>query len=613
MRLKDERSDSIEVHAAGYTLVFDRQRLLARFYSPDRRFYYHMSLISAVDTIAETDVTDDLGEIRIASQDQRKIVIEIPLVSRLWREKTGVYTCEDDRLSYHVRVRGTTDVGGIDRAYFFRGRYRESELASVPGFDTIFPACTNFLEKQFFHASEYASINAGHETFAWGYALASGPLCFAMSDGVAAPWLSVGLAPQANQWNFQSFEFNHKTPAVAAEIDSIVGTQAFSVAYYGHESVTGDGSWQPPALVMQFADDRVKAIEAYVRHLRDRKLVSSPSERDRRARPAWWSRPMFCGWHEQRQLPFARDDRRSNSARFLESTIKAADTCTQANYQRWLLRLEEKNCKPGTIIIDAVWQTALDVHEVDTTKWPDLRGFIDACHARDQRVLLWIDLWKHAQLPDGECAMLDGKPVCADPTNPAYVDRLKREIRYMLSNAPGCLNADGFKIDGQSVQPYGYGMKTQGGVYGFALQRILLELFYREAKRNKPDALISLFSANPLFADICDIVRVGDLYSVKGDPLSTMRKRAEIIRLGMPGVLIDTDGLFYFNLEYSVPTLIEEQAKIGVPTIYVAEEIGEYRTFAQPSFRPLSDQDYRAISKCFAHAWSAAAAVDKGG
>ena len=583
--------DRIEIHGSNYHVVFDRIAMLVRLRSLQGPLYYHQSMISAIDVIDCVDVTTDIADIR-ARDEGEKIVVEIELTSRLWKRKLGVYVCEEDRVSYHVRVEGN---GRIDRVYFFRGGFRENQLASVPGFDFVYPACTNFLEKELFHASEYTSISAGHESFAWGYALASGPLCFALGDEGGDSWLSVGLVPTPQQWGFQSFEFNHRPAAFLAEPDAIVGTQAFSITYYGHE--TANGRWETPSLVMQFAANRHAAVEAYVDHLYSSgALIKATSD----PQPAWWARPIFCGWHEQMSLGFSRDETRL-SRNYLETGARAQAACTQANYERWLKILDERGCRPGTVMIDALWQVAPDVNEVDPAKWPDLRGFIDACHGRNQRVLLWVDLWKHRSLPDDECAVQDGKPVCADPTNPKYLARLGEEIRFMLSDAQGCLNADGFKIDGQTLQPYGYNFSTRGGVYGFALQRAIIEFIYRNAKRAKPDALISLFSANPYFADICDMVRLGDLYTVRGDPISTMRRRARLIRTGMPGKLIDTDGAFRFNLTRPMQEILDEQVKLGIPTIYNASAMTAHRVFCQPIFEEWNSDRYRAIATAFAH------------
>ena len=113
---------------------------------------------------------------------------------------------------------------------------------------------------------------------------------------------------------------------------------------------------------------------------------------------------------------------------------------------------------------------------------------------------------------------LDGEPVSFDPTNPMFIKRLKDGIRRMLSSEKGCYNADGFKIDGTNSQPAGCDLKNHGSVWGHELLRQFLGTLYDESKKIKEDALISVFTANPYYHDVCDMVRLGDLYTAEGDP-----------------------------------------------------------------------------------------------
>jgi len=74
-------------------------------------------------------------------------------------------------------------------------------------------------------------------------------------------------------------------------------------------------------------------------------------------------------------------------------------------------------------------------------------------------------------LPDAECLTVDGKPVAADPTHPAYRARVQRFMQRLLSDAPGCYDADGLKVDGMTGTAGGPGLKTHGGLAGFELAR----------------------------------------------------------------------------------------------------------------------------------------------
>ena len=551
--------------------------------------YLPWLITSAIDKVGEVDETSDVHLLRV-EESTDSVIVKIELKSNIWDEKKLVYTCFGDSLECGLAVKGS---GRIDRVYFFRGNYNGNELGSIPGFDYVFPACVNFLEKNYFHASEYASINTGHENFAWGFAMNSGPLCFSFTNDFQSPWLSVGLAPKEDEYCFQSYEFNHKPASVREEHDSIVGTQSLSVSYYGHKEVLDE--WETPKLLFNFAEDKYAGVQKYVQCLFDLKYLS----KCKRETFDWWSKPISCGWHEQVAKGLTGSKESNMSKQALEAGPLAFAECTQKNYENWLEILGKHRIKPGTVVIDAMWQIAVDAYEVDESKWPDLRSFVDGCHDRGQRVLLWIDVWKRDKAPADECILMEGKPVCPDPTNPRYVKALSTQIRQMLSSEPGCYNADGFKIDGTSLQPFGYEMKTHSNKYGFELQKCMLKLLYDEAKAIKPDSLISTFVANPYFRDVCDMVRLGDMYTVKGDPYDSMLTRAKLIEIGMPDCLIDTDGQMRFSMRPDYMRLIGKQHKFGIPTIYNIEMVRRCRTFCRSMCSRMSEEDYAQIAKAF--------------
>ncbi len=582
-------ANGVRVDTDKYILEIDTEQLLARLDVKESGLYYYMSLLSAVDTIEKVDETSAVRLLGV-EESTDYVILEIGLESNIWAEKTMVYTCLEDSLECGLVVKGK---GKIDRVYYFRGNFNGNEFGSIPGFDYVFPACTNFLEKNYFHVSEYTSINTGHEDFAWGFAMNSGPLCFAFTNDFESPWLSVGLAPKENEYGFQSFEFNHKPASVQKEHDSILGTQSFSISYYGHKKVAGD--WNAPKLILNFADDKYAGVEKYVQSLFNRNYLS----KCKKEIVNWWRKPIVCGWHEQVANGLACSQESNMSKQALEAGPLAFSECTQENYEHWLGILDKHNIKPGTIVIDAMWQIAVDTYEVDAVKWPDLRGFIDQCHERSQRVLLWVDVWKRGMVSVDECLLMKGKPFCPDPTNPKYIARLRGQIKQMLSSEPGCYNADGFKIDGTSLQPYGYAMKTHSDKYGFELQKSLLKLIYDQAKAIKSDSLISTFVGNPYFADVCDMVRLGDMYTIKGDPYDSMKARARLIQIGMPNCLVDTDGQMRFSLRSDHMRLIGEQSKFGIPCIYNIERMLRSRTFCKSMSSLLTDEDYKQIAVAF--------------
>jgi len=206
------------------------------------------------------------------------------------------------------------------------------------------------------------------------------------------------------------------------------------------------------------------------------------------------------------------------------------------------------------------------------------------------KVVLWLNAWVRDGLPEDECALRDGQPVSADPTNPRYKKRLRASVLNMLS--PEGLDADGFKIDGTSFIPMGPGLSTYGGIYGYELQRELFSIYWNAAIEAKPDAFVSLFTANPYFRDLCNNVRLGDLYSFYGRPEDTMRERAALYRIAMPGKPIDTDGTSRFSLAEDPLEEWDIQLELGTPTLYEIETHLHLRGFHPGVVRPFEPEEY---------------------
>ena len=554
-------------------------------------FYYGMCLLSAVDSVEERDVSGRAPAIKEPVAKDGQVKLEIMCDSSIWTRKTHHYLFKDDEIQHWIQVEGH---GRIARAYYFRGTIDEQELGSVPGFTQVFSPMPNFLEKQEFHASEYVTIAAGNDEQVFrtirGFALHGAPLCFVMHEGDSPPFLSAGVLARPGQYQFHAFEFNAALPEGASTPEPIVGTQAFSLAYHGHQAV--DGVWEAPRLVMQFAEDRLAAVEQYVRRL------EAFGGTVKRTVPyeAWTYEPVYCTWHDQVALAMPGMKRTLSMAE-QEAGRGYFTLLNQQRCEQWLGLLAQNGVKPGTFIIDAEWQLERGDPWVDTERFPNLRGFVDRCHAQGTRVILWHNGWDREGIPDAECCTIDGKPVKADPTNPAYRRRAEAYVRRMLSAEAGCYNADGLKVDGMTGTPGGPGLRTHSGLAGFELARALLELLWTAAKAVKQDSAIGQFTGFPYFADLADMARTGDLYTVKGDPNSANALRARLQRIVMPDVAIDTDGAERFNYVLPYEDVLRVQEAIGTPCIYQAEWLLQRRDFCLPQVRRLESQHYRQIAE----------------
>lgn len=449
------------------------------------------------------------------------------------------------------------------------------------------PACPNFLGRQDLGPNEYFSNSVTNETTHWGLALNSGPLFYSFHKKGSDHCIWVGLVAEKGQNHFDRFDFNYKPEEVENTHDNIINTQSFSLDYAHH--LTVDGLWESPHIHIGCAANAEIALKQYC-ELLERKGAISTSEQKIHS---WWRKPIFCGWHEQVAVAHRQQDDSEASMLELEGADSIFNQCTQEKHQHWLDIIHEQDLPIGTIIIDAKWQKEFGGFEVDETKWPDLRGFIEDCHRRDQHVILWIMAWDMEGLASNECIQRNGQPISPDPTSPAYRERLEKGIHFMLSQDG--LNADGLKVDGTNRIPVGPDIKTHQNKYGYELQYEYLKIVYESARCAKSDALVSLFTANPYYRDVCNIVRLGDLYSLYGRPVDTLNQRAQVVKIAMAGKRIDTDGNFQFSLATDFVPELEEQARLGIPTIYHAEYVFQHRTFSKPVCRKLTQHDYQRI------------------
>lgn len=551
-----------------------------------RDFYYWLAPVSRADTPGEVDrivgwtdpVSEDLpdGGLRLS----------FSAASSVWQQRETILEFHPDRIESWIRLNGR---GKLDRLHWFCGVVDDVAVGSMPGWDRYMPGCPNFLGRKDFAPNEAYSIGVGHEqTHFWGQALNSGPLFYSFHNDSAPGCIAAGIVALPGQNTFDAFDFNHRPADFEDAPDSILGTQSFSLSYFGRVAVGGE--WESPHLVFLFGEDHQDCLKSYCGLLEARSAVSKAvQERG----PEWWYRPIFCTWHEQCALSYRQSGGSHTQREELETFTNTKDLATQANCERWLEIILRERLSIGTYLIDARWQTQEATNQVDPAKWPDLHGFIKRCHGHGIRVILWLNAWVADGLPADECILRDSVPVAADPTNPAYAKRLRESIYDMLS--PSALDADGFKIDGTLFIPMGPGLVTHGGVYGYELQRELLKIYWEASMEAKPDAVVSLFTANPYFRDLSNYVRLGDLYSVYGRPDVTMRERAQLFEIAMPGKPIDTDGTFRFSMAEDSLEEWDIQLELGVPTIYEIENHLHLRGFHPGVVRPFEAEEYERL------------------
>lgn len=590
----ENSNEQVIINVGNYCARIIPEKLMIVLSAGDN-FYYGMSMLSAVDVLDKFDETTGQPKISGVVENGDYASVEIEWQSSLWDKKIHQYKFFEDKVTCQIKVSGK---GEVDRLYYSRGSLESSELASVPGFTSFFSPLPNFIEKHVYHITEYSSICASNTEAVLknlrGIGFHGAPLCFVCGEENSDVNMSAGILAKPGEYLFHEFEINHMNEKVLAAPEPIVGTQAFSLGYYGHQKV--DGEWLSPELCFQFAGSRMEALKQYVGELKNYGGFKTYNGKY----PEWAYRPTYCTWHDQVAIATLGSKATNQSFKQAESGNKYFNLANQENCERWLDILLKNNIKPGTFIIDATWQKDVGKNEVDPEKFSDLRGFIDNCHKHDIKVILWNKAWDRKGLPDDECGLKDGEPSFADPTNQKYRDRVKEMVRRFLSDEKDCFNADGLKFDGISSGPYGRGLKTVGNLAGFELMRAMIELYFTEMKKIKSDSVICLYTAFPYFADICDQIRTGDLYTVKGDPCTTERFRTDMIRAVFPDIAIDTDGAERFNYILPYGESQKVQAEIGMPCIYQTEYLLQRRDFCLPVVKEMDAEYYKAVSE----AWS---------
>ena len=580
MSLRIERSgDATSVVARGYHLELDPRRPVGRLTEPDGGAPIRLFLLAALDTDRGLDGTLTHGAARVQEEDGETCTLAFPQDSTTWGRKTILLRCAEDEVTFQVRVEGAgrlTDVRLLGGWYTGDDRWGGGRFHSQWTARTLFDPSPDDPARVVFPATEPATIGVvggalpgrGHWFFTPAPFLFAGTP--AVTDDPAATdgqtWQTLELRAGAAASTFSELRYA-----------PFLGGFSLELAYEGETAVEGTFT-TPPLIIRTGVDDPYRALEAHAAALR----ATGAAPTVPRERPAWWTRPVFCGWGEQ-----------CRAAR-LESTHPTS-LSRRDRYDAWLATLAEHGVRPGTIVIDDRWQTSYGRNAVDAERWPDLRRWIAARHAEDQRVLLWFKAWDPEGLPADACVTdALGRPIATDPTSPAYEAILRDSLTEMLG--PDGLGADGLKVDFTAQTPSGPGLRRAGSEWGVALVHRLLELVYRSAKAAKPDALVVTHAASPLFTDVTDMVRLNDLMRLDdAEPrvpaVPQMRHRARVAASIEPGMLIDTD-------DWCMPSKAEWRSylaakpELGVPALY-------YATGIDHSGEAFDADDYAAITRAW--------------
>lgn len=602
--LASRADGGLTLTAAAYSLVSDTATPSVLLRDASGRPWADLATLGDLHTTSGLDATHGIegpvpeGPSGSGAEDGIvRLVFE--LRSPRWARKRLCLACDVDGFDAWLEVEGSGDLtdvrlfGGYHAAQPQRGT---GMFRSGPRFRSVFAPEPGPTDRFVVPASQPVALDvlggSGPGRGHWFFT--PPPLCFAFAEGDAqrgslpdGPWLVVGLVAAPGSATFTGFHY---------EVGD--GSFAFRLDHEGYTRV--DGGYRTPALRFRFdAPDAYEAIAVYRRTLEaDGRL---PAAASRSTRPAWWTRPIFCGWGAQAADAMAETAAHAPAGAPWPSwppSVPVGSFSTQERYDHYLRTLESHGLRPGTVVIDDKWQSSYGTCEVDEERWPDLRGWIAHRHAAGQRVLLWWKAWDPEGLDPACCVRrADGTPVATDPTSPAYAAALRGSIGRMLS--PDGYGADGLKLDFTAQTPSGPGLTRAGDAWGVELLRELLSLVRDAAKAVRPDALLISHAVEPSLAGLSDMVRLNDTLRL-ADPrpwppvVPQMVHRARIVRAAHPDGLIDTD-------DWAMPdratfrAYLDVQPDMGVPALYYVDRI-------DLSGEPLLEEDYAAIGRAWGRA-----------
>lgn len=521
-----------------------------------------LSLLASVDSTGCRDETHD-SSVAVVSSSADRVVLAVDQASSAWEGKRTVVTCAPDSVEVHVEVSGR---GVLEEVALLGGRavlptgaagtFRSQLLRLQSVFDPTPTQPVAVVRPA--SASVALGIVGDAEPGRLNGIFSPPPLLVVL--GTAAP-VGPTAIPEGSWLGLAAYDEVERLTFTQLRYEPLDGGFLLRLDYEGHTRVAG--SWRSPRISIAPASSPYDAVAGYRELLAARGLARGPV----RPREEWWSRTIFCGWGAQ-------------CAEAARSGGTAMELARQDLYDRWLGVLGEHGVHPGTVVIDDQWSAAYGLADVDTAKWPDLKRWIAERHAAGQKVLLWWRAWAPHGLPASECVLdAGGRPVAADPTNPAYLARLRAIVTELLG-ADG-LDADGFKVDFTQRAPSGQSLVADGESWGIAMLHELLRTIHDAAKAAKPGALVITHTPHPSFGDVCDMVRLNDVLDSEpsGVPVPAVDQllvRHAVVSRVMPDHLIDTDQ---WPMQTRADWLgyAEQQAGLGVPSLYYVEAIDNSR------------------------------------
>ena len=530
------------------------------------RRMFRFPLVAGLSSAGQEET---LSNVRIASAEDRggTTVWELTADSSLWTGRRFRWTFGAESIEFQHFAKGPRPV---ERCYFFSNgiseRWENGTSPGVAANTTVhaaryFSPRPNHADQSYFTVAVPQSVSIAAETpdppgfhpALMGGIFAPPPLFLAFErDGA---WAGVGIGTEPGGYTFNGLEYSGSRYAGAS----------FWVHYAGLR--TASPEFASPRASIHFESSEWDTLARYVAWLDDNGL----STRRRFPIAPWHRRPIFCGWAEQTVLA-------------AERKVAPRDLATQALYEEWLATLDARGLPVGTVVIDDKWQKSYGGFDVDEAKWPDMKGFVARQHARGRRVLLWVPAYHREGVPDELCVRLNGQPVAADASHPAYEAFLRGRIRHLVAD----VGVDGFKEDWLGGLPPAPGISAHAPLFGIEFVRRFQFLLHDEAHRWRPDALVETQTPFPLFRESSDVLRLNDVWYGARNVTETMRRRARVARIA-GWDLVDCDNASSTTLE-EWWDYMRAQPSIGVPALYFVRR-------TESTKEDVPDQTWRELAR----------------
>ncbi|MFA6294237.1 MAG: TIM-barrel domain-containing protein [Victivallales bacterium] len=571
------------------------------------------------------EMIDELISMELPSIKESAKAINVVFEGRttLWEKAEYMFTCTDERVIYGYKVHGT---GNLDNARFFEGFMQEKPQlkntylptycgwsresswhrpekyfmeSSSPHFYFVQSSQLSSSDTRHYPFYESTAIRVNGDRFYMGgdWLVSPPPFFYTLENRSKDNCVGMGLLAKPGENTFVEFQYK--------------GGEGFglNLTYEGY--TRADGKWESPSILFEMAGDYYGSLKNYVGYMRSKPLLKKG---DHGCVPRWWKEPIFGGWGEQVFLSDHWKDYRNNKSKGWSGS--SLNHCTRKAYEKMLSQLEDKGVNPTILIVDNRWFRTDNQLTVDEKLWPDMKEFNKQQHAKGRKVILWVSPFNYNRYASGddvptaehlvlnerkcfdlsidtdvfypdvkrdrkktrvpsEYAKLEwAKKLHGDAFNPDYEKRLREKVRHLLS--PKGLDADGFEFDYTHFLPTQRGFLPANGrastPWGIEFLHKMLWIFYDEAKKTKPDALIIAQTFNPYFDDIVDMLRLNDIYTDRLSVVDQMDHRAKIAHIVCPGCMVHTD-------QHPMPSLkswreyMRYQPKIGNPCLYYATGI----------------------------------------